>query len=106
VGGITVSILLGPGTDAPEVTPVTATVGLLLLVFEYLYVREVVKRKGRPLTISWVITTLIVLGVLAIAEVTIILIASFLWAITLPILVIYILVLSYILLVKAMDKAR
>jgi len=100
-----VSILFGPGTVTAEITPITIAVGLLLLVFEYLYAREILKRKKRPITVGWVATTLIILGIMLIPEVAIILIASFLWAIILPLLGIYILVLSYILLVKVRSRA-
>ena len=104
MAGITVCILLGPGKDAPKITPITAVVGLLLLVFEYLYVREVMKRKGIAITIGWTVAAIIVLGILLIPEIALITLVSFLWAITLPILVIYILVLSYILLVRITSK--
>ena len=104
--GMTLSILFGPGKVAPEVTPITGAGAILLLVFEYLYVREIAKRTDKPFTTHRAILTILVLSILLIPEVALILLASFLWPVLLPILAIYILVLAYILLAKRTNKDR
>ena len=101
LAGMVVSLLFGPGKAAPEITPITIGLGFVLLLCEYVYAREIVRRKGRAITPGWVVGTIIILSVGLIPEGLIIWIASVLWAIVLPMVAIYILVLLYVLAVTA-----
>lgn len=104
--GISLSVLFGHGKVSPKITPATIAGAILLFVLECLYMREDIKRTKKPITTSRTVMTIIVLGVLVVPEVAIIFFSAFLWPILLPILGIYILVLSFILLVKSTDKTR
>jgi len=104
--GISLSVLFGHGKISPKIMPATIAGAILLLVFESLYAREVIKRTKKPITTSQMVMKIIVLGILVVPEVAIIFFSAFLWPILLPILGIYILVLSYILLVKITDKTH
>lgn len=99
------SIIYGPGTVAPEISPLTVALGFVLIVPEYLFVREAARQNKRPITPGWITTTIVLLAALLIPEGFILLIMSVLWAIILPLLGIYIAVLAYILFIKTHTAA-
>lgn len=99
-------MLFGASRDAPGFTPITIIVVFLLLIFEYLFVREIVTRKQKAVSATWTMVTIIALSFGLIPEYFVIWMAAILWAIVVPLLVIYMLVLAYILFTRYKNKAR
>ena len=106
MAGTIVSFVFWPREDALDVPSITVVLGLPLLLLEYLFTREIVLRKKRPITASWATITIIALCFGLIPEGVIILVTSFLWPIVLPLLGIYIFVLAYILLTRNKRRAH